>query len=174
MHYYVDTFTQVHSKPNWADVAAYEPRKSMPRAEGHRTGLVTESAALVDFFAVGTGARAPTADPISPSGPSSVTTPVLTLSETAAAPSLVAEKPSTYAEVDRIAKQRVQLMAATYARSSDSSEILARLEILNYRLLNQSPRISKAQVDALEYANDQLTQIRASRERQANRLGMSV
>ena len=75
-------------------------------------------------------------------------------------------------EIDRIAKQRVKLMAAKYASSVESSEIMARLEILNRRLLDRSPRVSKDQVLALENANEQLLRIRAAREERSKRLGI--
>lgn len=63
-------------------------------------------------------------------------------------------------------------MAAKYASGIESSEIVARLEILNRRLLDRAPRVSKDQVVALENANDQLAHIQAAREERSRRLGI--
>lgn len=69
-----------------------------------------------------------------------------------------------------IASQRVLLMAAKYAGNVESSEIVARLEILNRRLSAIAPRVTQQQVSSLEKANDQLASIRAAREGRAFRL----
>ena len=65
-------------------------------------------------------------------------------------------------------------MAAKYASRTASDEILARLEILNRRLLDRSPRVSPGQVEALESANEKLIRIRAAREERAKRLGITA
>ena len=63
-------------------------------------------------------------------------------------------------------------MAAKYASGAQSSEILARLQILNSRLSESAPLVSKEQVTALEDANAQLARIRAAREERAKRVGI--
>lgn len=76
--------------------------------------------------------------------------------------------------VERIANQRVRLLAAKYAGSNETQEIVARLEILNRRLLSIAPRVSEEQVASLERAHEQLTRIRAAREERSKRLGIPV
>lgn len=76
--------------------------------------------------------------------------------------------------VERIAKQRVQLLALKYANKNVSSEIVARLEILNSRLLNYAPRVSKQQVEVLENANNRLDEIKLARAKLSKRLGIAA
>ena len=63
-------------------------------------------------------------------------------------------------EISRISDQRTKLLAASFEQSTASAEILARLAILNRRLLEKSPRISKVQLDQLEKNIDELAAIR--------------
>jgi hypothetical protein len=96
----------------------------------------------------------------------------LTLNESVYSHNATADVPPPSIEIDQIAKQRVRLMAAKYAAGAQSSEILARLEILNSRLSERAPLVSKEQVTALEDANAQLARIRSVREERAKRLGI--
>ena len=96
-----------------------------------------------------------------------------TLDGLTSTPRSVDRNASATDELSRMAKQRVILLAAKYAGGNETSEIVARLEILNRRLLERAPRISKDQVAALENASDTLTRIRASRVERASRLGIS-
>ena len=73
-------------------------------------------------------------------------------------------------DVEVIARQRVKLIAAKYAGGVESSEIVARLEILNRRLSAIAPRVTTEQVTALEDANERLATIRAARVERAARL----
>lgn len=174
--YYVDT-TPLPNPIIWADYAPFQSgpiNQRNPEREaltGH-TAFVTVEANQVDFFAAATGPFAPTTPPISQSAPIAESTP--TLAESVSSHTATAAIPSSSAEIDQIAKQRVRLMAAKYASGSQSSEIVARLEILNSRLSERAPRVSKEQVTALEDANAQLTRIRAAREARAKRLGIST
>lgn len=147
-----------------------EQMNSRRKALFEQTAFVTAGANAVDFAAVDTGPLAPTTSPVLQSEPSAEPTPTLTESVHSHTATAVVPQPS--AEIDQIAKQRVRLMAAKYASGAQSSEIVARLEILNSRLSERAPRVSKEQVTALEEANDQLARIRAAREERAKRLGI--
>lgn len=158
---------------NWA-LAPYDPKKEVPRTLSVRTEFATKGASAVDFFTEVKGPLAPTAAPHLQQNSIATTAPVgdLQSSSTSTIEKVLASQ--TNLEIDRIAKQRVRLMAAKYAASVESSEIIARLEILNRRLLDRSPRVSKDQVVALENANEQLSRIRAAREERSKRLGISA
>ena len=97
-----------------------------------------------------------------------------TLKESLLSQNTTADIPQPNLEIDKIAKQRVKLMAAKYANGVQSSEILARLEILNSRLSERAPLVSKEQVTALEDANAQLARISLAREERAKRLGIPL
>lgn len=71
---------------------------------------------------------------------------------------------SHYEEVARLSDQRVRLLAARYEKSDTSAEVLARLAILDARLSEKAPRVSKAQLDALEKNLDTLVVLQKSRE----------
>jgi TolA-binding protein len=76
--------------------------------------------------------------------------------------------------VDSVASQRVQLLAAQYASGNHAKELQARLEILNHRLLEKSPRVSVEQVEFLENINAQLDTLSAKRVARAERLGLQI
>lgn len=75
---------------------------------------------------------------------------------------------------DTVASQRVQLLAALYATGKHAKEMQARLEILNHRLLENSPRVSVQQVEFLENVNTQLDRLNAKRVARAERLGLQM
>lgn len=169
---YVNVTPLVDPIVNWANVAPFEPRRQAREADVTQTRLAQWKNESFDLFASRTGALAPTTGP---KGGEAI------LSERASVVSEFAEKTSHYtskgaleAEIDRIANQRVKLMAANYASSASSVEIVARLEILNRRLLDRAPRVSKEQVEALESANEKLVRIRTTREQRSKRLGVSA
>lgn len=158
------------------DIAPFQPRsreQSNPerKVQPNQTAFITEEAKAVDLFATTKGLFAQITSPMPQSVPSTEPTP--TLNESVHFHSSAAVVPPPSVEIDQIAKQRVRLMAAKYASgSAQSSEILARLEILNSRLSERAPLVSKEQVTALEDANNQLVRIRAAREERAKRLGI--
>lgn len=161
----------VQSSVNWVQYAPYEPN----RVERKPFETFTRSAQSKDdaftLFNLKTGAEAPTFihdARLERSNPRTV--PVSEFSSNANPFSLTASEGS---EIDRIAKQRVKLIAAKYANSNASAEIVARLEILNQRLLDRSPRISTHQLEAIENAGETLVRIRAAREDRARRLGIA-
>lgn len=167
---YISVTPLVDPIVNWAHVAPFEPKRLRRESLITQTGL-TQSKSF-DLFAAETGARAPTAVPdVSAEGDYPRVSAINEIS-TKASPFALARAPD--GDIDRIANQRVRLMAAKYASSAASAEILARLEILNRRLLERAPRVSIDQVEALESANTKLDQIRAAREERARRLGLSV
>lgn len=159
------------------NIAPFQPRpikQSNPERKGltSQTAFVAAEANAVDLFATTKGPLAQTKSPTTQLTPSAEPTPTLNESVHLHDAAAVVSPPSI--EIDQIAKQRVKLMAAKYASgSTQSSEILARLEILNRRLSKHAPLVSKEQVIALEDANAQLARIRAAREERAKRLGLS-
>lgn len=174
MHIYVDNISSPYAPTAWEEIAPYEPKNSQQQIESYLTAFAYEQESIADIFSIAKGALAPTTGPVAATGSDILITQTVVSNQASAKVQPVIHAQVEESEVRKISKQRVQLMAAAYARSVDSSEILARLEILNQRLLNKSPRVSKAQVDALEKANDQLAALRAQREQQAKRLGFSI
>jgi len=162
----------------YADYALFQPEPLVQNKQERKdalmeqTSFVTAEARPVDLFAVATGQFAPTSYSISQADPFVEQTPTLTASVRPHAANTPIS--TTNEEIDKIANQRVRLMAAKYAEGKESSEIVARLEILNRRLSERAPRVSKEQVAALEDANDQLVRIRTAREERAKRLGISI
>jgi hypothetical protein len=75
-------------------------------------------------------------------------------------------------EIDTIANNRVRLLAANYVGGQMSTEIAARLEILDRRMLERAPRITHQHVEVLETANALLERIQQSRVERKKRLGM--
>lgn len=75
-------------------------------------------------------------------------------------------------QAERIADERIRLLAAKYARGPGQTEVLARLEILNERMLEAVPRVTVAQVEFLERAASELDAVRARRIERAQRLGL--
>lgn len=172
MQYYIDATPLVNPAIHWASVALTKhvpPEQRLPIA---RTGFASAKAVPPDFFAPVTGPSAPTSAPRTQVDTFAELTQ--TLSESSVTAGTSDSEAQLNVEVDRIAKQRVQLLAAKYASGKESSEIVARLEILNRRLLDRAPRVSVDQVRALENANEQLAHIRAAREERSKRLGISV
>jgi len=170
---YVDATPLVNPIITWAHIASYEPQKNTSRqANLLQTHSAHSENNLFDLFVPGLGALAPTSiveDRVGGFSKGRETT-----SRTLSPGRLYALPKHDNGEIDRIAKQRVKLMAAKYVSGAVSTELLARLEILNQRMLERSPRVLNSQVDALESANDKLNRIRAAREERAKRLGITV
>lgn len=165
---YINVTPLVDPVVNWANIAPFDPKRAGRESFATQTGLAQSKS--FELFATSTGARAPTAVPNARSTANSSHTAAV--SELSLKASPYASTGTTDAEIDRIANQRVKLMAAKYASSTASAEVVARLEILNRRLLDRAPRVSIDQVEALESANAKLTQIRVAREERAKRLGL--
>jgi len=157
-----------------ANIAPFQPRTLEQRSLlTNQTAFVTVKADTIDLFAtIKEGRLAQTAPPIPSATPSAEPTP--TLKESIHSHPVSAVLLPASDEIDHIAKQRIKLLAIKYASDAQSSEILARLEILNSRLSAHAPLVSKEQVTALENANAQLDNIRAAREERAKRLGIPV
>jgi len=174
MDFYVDhtPFINPVIAVNIAPFQSRPPEQSSPVRKGMRdqTAFVTAETKAVDLFSGTKGPLAQTTPPMPQSAPSALPTP--TLNESVYSHNATAAVPPPNVEIDEIAKQRVRLMAAKYASGAQSSEILARLQILNSRLSERSPLVSKEQVTALEDANAQLARIRTAREERAKRLGI--
>jgi len=78
------------------------------------------------------------------------------------------------AEVSKIAEARIRLLAIKYANDSISAEIIARLEILNSRLIERSPRVTVEQINSLESSIVSVKAIEQSRLERAKRLGLQI
>lgn len=175
MHAHIDVTPLVNPTVPSVNVAPFMPRLGeqgmfLGRTEFGRTEFATKNAGRFEFFAPQTGPSAPTATPFGPVTRN--TSPIS--NQSAVSPAKTAVAPPEETDIDRIASERVKLMAAKYAASSVSAELVARLEILNRRLLDRAPRVSREQVAALESANDQLARIQAAREERSRRLGIPV
>ncbi len=167
---YINVTPLVDPVVNWTYVAPFEPKRPKQEPFISQTSLAQSKA--FDLFAVGSGALAPTAIPdVRTVGDSPRASAVSEFSPKAS-PYSIAGVPD--ADIDRIANQRVKLMAAKYASGTASAEIVARLEILNRRLLDRAPRVSLDQLEALESADEKLTRMRAAREERSKRLGLSA
>lgn len=77
-------------------------------------------------------------------------------------------------EVSKIAESRIRLLAIKYANDSVSAEMIARLEILNSRLIEKSPRVTAEQISYLESSIGSIKSVEQSRLNRAQRLGLSV
>ena len=169
---YVDVTPLVNPIVNWAHIAPFEPQRPAFNSSLVQTHSARSKDNPFDLFVSGSGVLAPTS--IAEAGTENLARRQGLVSRTISSTGLYASQKSDDVEIDRIAKQRVKLMAAKYVSGTASAEILARLEILNRRLLDRSPRVTAEHVNALESANDKLARIRAAREERAKRLGITA
>lgn len=75
---------------------------------------------------------------------------------------------------DAIARERIALLAAKYAASKDRNELIARLEILNEKLLSVAPRVTRDRVEALERISDSIGDAQSSRLEIMKRFNISL
>lgn len=170
MNFHVDNTPLVSPPIRWVNVPLFMSERQESRLPSEWTVFSTAKAALIDFFDPEIGPNTPTAAPSAQVRTESTQT----LSDLSGRPANTHLAVPSNTSIELIAKQRVQLMAAKYASDTVPSEIVARLEILNHRLLALAPRVSEDQVLALENANEQLVHIRAAREERSKRLGIPV
>lgn len=156
---------------NWANYAPYESSAVAQARSSKHTRPADAKGEPFELFVSKTGVYAQTS--IQDSNSDKLFTSVSSR-EPAANPSHYAKGGGSNTELNHIAKQRIKLMAAKYASNSASAEIVARLEILNQRLLDRSPRVSQVQVEALEQASEKLTLITMAREERSRLLGISA
>lgn len=167
---YVHNFSNLYS-PNWVDVAPYEPERR--ERQGNLVSRVqTALPGAPDFFGATQGPSAPTSN-LSRQPGLSLTQPATTLISESKARS-AQPTGSASKDAEGIARNRVRLMAANYVGGNETTEIVARLEILNRRLLDQSPRIRVEQVQSLEAAAALVANVRQSREEIMKRLGIKA
>ncbi len=174
MRYYDPNVPSAESYSNWHNASAFlTDERPRPRTS-HRTEFVTFSRRKrVEEQLLW--------DPDRPTAPTH-TTELYAKSEPSKTQTLNEGVPSRQfnaddakvrsTNVERIAKDRVVLLAAKYAGASAQAEVVARLEILNNRLLEQAPRVSQDQVRALEAAANHVAKSNARREERARRLGL--
>ncbi|QBC30770.1 hypothetical protein DRB87_04515 [Pandoraea sp. XY-2] len=67
-------------------------------------------------------------------------------------------------QIKRIARERVMLMARLSGKTQEQTEVEARLEMLNSRLLSIAPRVTKEQVAALARTAEEIADTAASLE----------
>lgn len=77
-------------------------------------------------------------------------------------------------EISKIAEDRIKLLAIKYANDSISAEMIARLEILNSRLIERSPRVTAEQISSLEKSIGSIKSVEQSRLDRAKRLGLPI
>lgn len=75
-------------------------------------------------------------------------------------------------DISKIAEDRIKLLAIKYANDSISAEMIARLEILNSRLIERAPRVSVEQIMHLEASIDSIKSVEQSILARAKRLGL--
>lgn len=157
---------------NWAEYAPYESSKTARDTFSQHTRPVGSKGELSEWFVPRTGVNAPT--PIQDTKLDRFSTHVFSPREPAPNPDRDARGLRSNVEIDGVAKQRVRLLAAKYASNNATVEMVARLEILNQRMLDRSPRVLQHQVEALEMASEKLSRISMAREERARRLGISA
>lgn len=167
---YINVTPIIEPVVSWANIAPFEPKR--PTREFSVSQTRTARSKPFNLFAQGTGVSAPTAVADERTVGDTLHTSVV--SEFSLKTSPYSNAGATDTDIERIANQRVKLMAAKYASSAASAELVARLEILNRRLLDRAPRVSMDQLEALESADAKLAQIRAAREERSKRLGLSA
>jgi hypothetical protein len=172
MDYYVDTASTT-GFVNWANVAPFEPERRERQRSPLSNEVFTPISGAPNFFDAVSGPLAPTAK-LSRNPPKESFTPIASEAKEIHPQNLVENSGGKTTEINNLAKQRVRLMAARYASGVESSEMVARLEILNRRLLEKSPRVSTAQIQALEDAAGELARARQVREERRKRLGIGV
>jgi hypothetical protein len=171
MDYYPDT-SSLTNGPIWANVAPFQPARREATGPLVAKASQTVAAGAPNFFGDVHGPSAATAKP----------TERKVTDRTESATTFLAERKSadpqlpnfSANEIEIIAKQRVRLMAAKYAGGEQVTEVIARLEILNRRLLDRSPRITVERVQSLETAVANLLQVSQAREERLRRLGIEV
>lgn len=169
---YVDVTPLIEPIIRWEQYVPYEPSQPARESLSAHTSSAHSKDERFQLFGSRTGIYAPTSIPdtrLARSSPRASTTSELSIN-----PNRYSSGAGSESESDRIAKQRVRLLAAKYTSSKVSTEIVARLEILNQRLLDRSPRVSQSQVEALEGAIEKLARIRSIRENRSRRLGIAA
>ncbi|WP_236181510.1 hypothetical protein [Pseudomonas sputi] len=109
------------------------------------------------------------------SAPLTDATPLVTMSPEASTPRAPVHErhiPARDLEINKIAEDRIKLLAIKYANDSISAEMIARLEILNSRLIERSPRVTVEQINFLEGSIGSIKTIEQSRLDRAKRLGL--
>ncbi len=172
MDFYMDTAAPVTSFVKWAHVAPFQPERRQVQ-QSLPVERPTYAPGATDFFDVEAGPAAPT--PQLTRRPNGLVASTVTRTLFGAQAVQPAEQVRhVSSEGESIAKQRVRLMAARYATGDNSSELMARLEILSRRLSEHIPRVSLQQVQALEAASAQVVQVRKNREERMKRLSLGA
>ena len=105
-------------------------------------------------------------------------TPSVTTAATTTGADTNAAAPALQTEVQRIAEQRMLLLAQRYAMCDDpkaegQKEILARLNILNTRLASKAPRVTEAHVEMIETMAQRLDERAARRAARQKEWGIA-
>jgi hypothetical protein len=162
--------TEIHPayfSPSWAQVIM-APQLYRPRADIDLTRFSTSDPVFTPQ-SQSAGTQAPTT-------PLELRNAIVSSTPTIESPGVTENsqnRSGSSAIASSTAEQRVKLMAIKYAGDS-SPELLARLEILNQRLIAQFPRVTESQVSGLERAHEELSQMRAARIARARSLGLTV
>lgn len=159
---------------NWATVAPYEPPKTFDIL-GKPTESYDGKRFSVSFFEKPkNGLLAPTAIVSETLKESSINQATAVNAQQSKATTSVLAPAKPALSVDVIVRQRVELLQASYVQGPRVAEITARLRILNTRLMEAAPRVTKEQVEQLEAAEILLKESRASLNARAERLGIKL
>lgn len=140
----------------WGNIAPYEAQPDPQNFLAMQTGAAQKDKHL-DLFS-GQFSAVPTGGHYAIGGNRTAVAPRPVLH-------VIPQKPE--AALDEIAQQRIKLLAIKYASEKVSKELVARLEILNHRLIDQAPRVKQEHFANLDAAESRL---RAKREERDARL----
>ncbi len=76
------------------------------------------------------------------------------------------------AKAENVSEERATLMAAKFMGNNASKELLARLQILDQRMLELAPVVTHFQISALESAADELEKLKLRRNERAAKFGL--
>lgn len=173
MSAYIDN-PLVFPEIQWVVDAPFRPENLFQSSLISQTGFASKSVVPSNFFGNTTGPDAPTSTASENTNFGGAYSSSQTQLDSSKKNSAGANFSWMGNDIERIASQRVKLIAEKYARDNVPQEILARLEILNHRLSKFYPRVTDAQVKALEIANDHLINLEDAHDEIAHRLGISI
>ncbi|MFP3922771.1 hypothetical protein [Pseudomonas sp. W5-36] len=175
MDFYVDVTPAPSPSVFYSSQAGDDRRPGLDNSHIGATQFVTTNFSGLDFVAPGIDT---TEKPVKNPKEGLDTTPIIPRAANASTSRASAGEDSLRLikemEIKRIAQNRIRLLAIKYADNDVSAEIIARLEILNSRLIERSPRVTSEQVNFLEASISSLNSVELSRQDRAKRLGLSV
>jgi hypothetical protein len=154
--------TPIDPVVKWENIAPYETKPASQHFLTMQTGAARQDKHL-DFFS-GKLRGAPTGGQYAVGGGKRADIASRT------ALHVIPQRPET--AMDEIAQQRIKLLAVKYASENVSKELVARLEILNHRLIDQVPRVRQEHFASLDAAENRLRSKREERDARLKELGI--